>query len=455
MWWRTRRTESEHVTFGGLCLGLAVHAWGAALLPDATGGAAVIRAAELRCAGGIVSLTLAVDFCARMFGQPSQRHVMASYVAGALGLLTAGCGWMFAPASASEDWHAGGALGPTGPTFRAVGLLVIGLSMAFTLAALTVCWQRSRSSADARMVLLGLLVPALAGVHDAVFVHTLALSRVDIAEHAGLVPVVLVGAALIRRFARSASELDQRTAELRTSHETLREAEASLVRKTQLAAVGELSAVIAHEVRNALSVVKNATSSLRRPGLVAEDRAVLLTILDEETARLLRLVHDLLAYARPVSPVGTAVPLEDLVRQVFEPLRANRDAGRPLELELELDPETRTLLGDTELLRRAFACVVDNAGQAMPDGGRLRVRAMPTHHAGRPATEVAFIDDGEGMIPATVAKALDPFFTTRAKGTGLGLAIVERIIRGHGGTVSIESAPGTGTTLTLTLPRAE
>jgi signal transduction histidine kinase len=59
------------------------------------------------------------------------------------------------------------------------------------------------------------------------------------------------------------------------------------------------------------------------------------------------------------------------------------------------------------------------------------------------------------MTPATVAKALDPFFTTRAKGTGLGLAIVERIIRGHGGTVSIESAPGTGTTLTLTLPRAE
>src|SRR5690606_11573366 len=123
---------------------------------------------------------------------------------------------------------------------------------------------------------------------------------------------------LLRRFVRTADELGRRTEELRRSYSNLRLTQEELVRKEQLAAVGELSAVIAHEVRNPLAIIKNAVSSLRRPTLRPSDRGVLLGILDEEVDRLNRLVRDLLAYARPVEPRGQPVDLERIVEETVK-----------------------------------------------------------------------------------------------------------------------------------------
>lgn len=224
-----------------------------------------------------------------------------------------------------------------------------------------------------------------------------------------------------------------------------------LVRKEQLAAVGELSAVIAHEVRNPLAIMKNAAAGLRRSALADDDRTTLVDILDEETDRLNRLVRDLLAYARPVTLKGNPVDVGEIVQESIEAgTRGKEIHGVSIELSLSNGP--RTVHCDRELLVRALANVVENALQAMPAGGMLSVESSDASVSGRPAISLVFRDTGEGMDTLVRTKARDPFFTTRATGTGLGLAIVERVVRTHGGRIEIESTAGEGTKVSVLLP---
>jgi signal transduction histidine kinase len=211
--------------------------------------------------------------------------------------------------------------------------------------------------------------------------------------------------------------------------------------------------VIAHEVRNPLAIIKNAVSGLRRANLKPSDQETLLGILDEETDKLNRLMHDLLAYARPVVPKGRSLSVSDLVRRSVERARSSSVHADLIDVVLELEGASNEIHGDPELLRHALVNVVDNAMQAMTGGGRLTVHAKDASIAGHPAVALSFSDTGEGMDTIVREKARDPFFTTRPSGTGLGLAIVERVVSNHGGRVEIESRHGEGTTVTLTLPR--
>ncbi|MCA9601814.1 MAG: histidine kinase, partial [Myxococcales bacterium] len=225
-----------------------------------------------------------------------------------------------------------------------------------------------------------------------------------------------------------------------------------IVKTEQLAAVGELSAVIAHEVRNPLATIKNAVAGLRRSELRPEDGETLLEILDEETDRLNRLVDDLLAYAKPISPETSAVDLPQLVGHAVELAAAgNRDISH-VEIELDLGQPCDPVEGDQALLRHALINIVDNALQAMPNGGTLTVSCRNATADGRPHVAVDFHDTGEGMDTLVRSRARDPFFTTRHGGTGLGLAIVDRVARAHGGRVEIESRHGQGTTVSLVIP---
>ena len=270
-----------------------------------------------------------------------------------------------------------------------------------------------------------------------------------------LLPVVAVSHLLLLRFLRDAGQLAEATKALRTSHRDLRIAQEKLVSKEQLAAVGELSAVIAHEVRNPLAIIKNAVSGLRRPTIEASDRSVLLGILTEEVDRLNRLARDLLAYSRPVAPRARAVDMVDVVRKVVERrVETGREPGhRVADVRVDVDDgEVPPVDGDPDLLRQAVNNIVDNALQSMREGGTLVIRAITDPRFGRVVFE--FADDGPGMDLATLEKARDPFFTTRPAGTGLGLAIVDRVIANHGGAMEIGSAPNGGTTVTIELPIA-
>ncbi|HEY2513132.1 MAG TPA: ATP-binding protein, partial [Polyangiaceae bacterium] len=247
---------------------------------------------------------------------------------------------------------------------------------------------------------------------------------------------------------RKGVELRSRTRELRKALADLGAAQEELGRKEQLAVVGELAAVIAHEVRNPLAIIANAVAGLRKPTLTREDQGTLLSILEEETTRLNRLVSDLLRYARPVNVQRQSISLRDLLERGLQ-LANNR---KSLTVELKLETVELRLWGDGNLLRQVFENLIDNAMQAMHYGGLLTVRVRPMQHEGKDGVAVDIIDTGEGMDTIVRSRARDPFFTTRPSGTGLGLAIVDRIVDAHGGHFVIESRAGEGTTATVFLP---
>jgi signal transduction histidine kinase len=266
-------------------------------------------------------------------------------------------------------------------------------------------------------------------------------------EQTGVFIAIAAGAVLLRRFARSAGELQTRTAALGASYDELRRTQEELVGKEQLAAVGELSAVIAHEVRNPLAIIKNAASGLRQRALSEGDRRVLLGIVNEETDRLARLVRDLLAYARPLSPARAPARLFDLVARACDDARLVKVRGGA-EIEVDMDSETEVLV-DREHAHHGILNLLDNALASMNGAGTVHVRAYDTMLGERRAVALEVRDEGTGMDPQILAKARDPFFTTRPSGTGLGLAIVERVARGHDGALELSSTIGVGTTATL------
>ncbi len=269
----------------------------------------------------------------------------------------------------------------------------------------------------------------------------------------GLVGIVVTSIdRSIRRIARVGDSLQTQTEALARSYAELRSTQERLVRNEQLAAVGELSAVIAHEVRNPLAIIKNALSGLRRKSLAPSDRTTLLDILDEETDRLNRLMHDLLAYARPVAPQLGPVDLDELVHRSVERAFGGVAAPRGLEVRFEIDEQAPTVDADPDLLVHAFVNIIENALQAMPQGGALTLRVRPALRNGRAVVGIDIVDTGEGMDTVVRDKAKNPFFTTRPTGTGLGLAIVERVVRNHGGQIEIRSGHGEGTTVSIYLP---
>jgi signal transduction histidine kinase len=248
--------------------------------------------------------------------------------------------------------------------------------------------------------------------------------------------------------AASRGELEQRGVQLDASYRELKSTQKRLVEKEQLAAMGELAAVVAHEVRNPLAVVSNAVASLQKGRMPDEQRRLLLAIIDEEMGRLEKLVSHLLDYARPVEPNPVELNLRDLLERSMALLEDRPKVRRALEMTRDMPK----LSGDPDLLRQAFENVVVNAAQAMHDEGSLRVRVKRETVDGVEGVAVDFADDGEGMSKDAQLHALAPFFTTRPTGTGLGLPIVGRIVEAHGGAVDIMSELGEGTTIRLHLP---
>lgn len=219
-------------------------------------------------------------------------------------------------------------------------------------------------------------------------------------------------------------------------------------RSQALAAVGEMAAGLAHEIRNPVGAIRGAGQVLaleKEPGRAGE----MLAVIDQETARLGRVVGEFLEYARPAEPRREPVDLEVLVREC---LRNAELGGRGLRSEVSVDPATPPARGDRDQLQRALDNIIRNAREAAGEHGRLRIELRP----GRDG-EVALRleDDGPGIPPEELPRLFRPFHTTRAGGTGLGLALVHRVIEGHGGSIRVEGRPGRGAAFILFLPASE
>src|SRR5271166_28694 len=249
------------------------------------------------------------------------------------------------------------------------------------------------------------------------------------------------------------------------------EMEGELRRSERQAAIGRLSAAIAHEIRNPLAAISGSIQMLRSASQAAgdDDSRRLMEIVLRETERLDGLITDFLQYARPAPPKLGSVSLAPLVQDLVQMFEKSRSRENPIEVRVEVK-EGLAVTGDASQLRQLLWNLYLNAAQAMPAGGRLLIAASPAPPlpqggapAGRNAAEgegthfleLVVADTGVGIAPEVIDRIFDPFFTTRREGSGLGLATVHRIVESHGGSLRVESTVGAGTTFRIRLPQAE
>ncbi|NJD91062.1 MAG: PAS domain S-box protein, partial [Geobacter sp.] len=233
----------------------------------------------------------------------------------------------------------------------------------------------------------------------------------------------------------------------------LRAMESRLKRADRLAAIGELSARIAHEVRNPLASISGSVQLIAESGAVPDADKRLLAIIQRETARLDSMLSEFLQYARPFPPVIRRFSLKNLITELSTLLQG--DSRFSAVKITDLTQEPLEVHADHDQIRQTVWNLLLNAAESMPDGGEIRIES----HLGKAASAaekdflfLSFTDTGCGIDPASMVTVFEPFFTTKQGGTGLGLANVYRILEAHKGSIAVESQLGSGTRFTISLP---
>ena len=230
--------------------------------------------------------------------------------------------------------------------------------------------------------------------------------------------------------------------------------------RDRLAAIGEMSAGLAHEIRNPLGAIKGAAQLLIGPDdtpIEPREAGEFLRIIVEEVDRLNNVVTQFLDYARVEKSEPAhhdPLDLNDVVHKTVQLLEAHEDASN-IDIHTRLDDLLPSVLGDPEQLRQVFLNLGLNALHAMKDGGKLEIittRRRRSILGYGVFSEVRFRDTGVGIARDKMKKLFIPFFTTKSRGTGLGLAISQRIVSMHGGTIEVRSKPGAGSTFSVFLP---
>jgi signal transduction histidine kinase len=228
--------------------------------------------------------------------------------------------------------------------------------------------------------------------------------------------------------------------------------------RDRLAALGEMSAGLAHEIRNPLAAIKGAAQYLDPQKLPTEDREFL-EIMIEEVNRLNGVVTQFLDYSRPLKPSLAPTAVNEVVERTFKLLQPDTPAN--VAVEISLADWLPRVQADAEQLKQVFLNLALNAFQAMPGGGRLHVSTRVARdelafwrEGSRRAdvVEIRFRDSGPGVPETERESIFVPFYTTKEKGTGLGLAICQRIVKAHQGSIVVRSPPGDGAEFLVSLP---
>jgi signal transduction histidine kinase len=241
-------------------------------------------------------------------------------------------------------------------------------------------------------------------------------------------------------------QLEESYRTLRAQADQILEIEEQLRRADRLSTLGELSAGMAHEIRNPLGSIRGTAEILKDGVDPADPRHEFAEILVREVDRLNRVLENFLRFVRQSPPERGQFDLNVVVREVLDLTR--RQAERSDVAVVLRTAALPPLAGDAGQLRQAILNLVLNAFQAMPAGGQLTV---VTRHAGAQA-QVSLTDTGPGIPVEEQARIFKTFVTTRPDGTGLGLPISQRIVAAHGGSITVVSTPGDGATFTISLP---
>ncbi len=254
----------------------------------------------------------------------------------------------------------------------------------------------------------------------------------------------------------------------------VRRMQQELRRHERLATLGQLSAGVAHEIRNPLAGIGTSAQVLLRRFEPRDDRARFVRVILEEVARLDRIVTSLLQYARPRTPQLRPGELGTCIERVLE-LAAEAVEQARVRVEVDVAARLGPVYIDSDLVTQVLLNVTLNAIQAMPSGGTLRYevrrlrRRAPPRGPGRRATDRALVgragdarglkyqqvrvsDTGVGIPRGVLSKLFDPFFSTKPRGTGLGLSISQTIMHEHGGSIEVASRERRGTTVLLNFP---
>ena len=241
-----------------------------------------------------------------------------------------------------------------------------------------------------------------------------------------------------------------RTKELQQANVQLLEAQSQLVRTEKFGALGELSAGVAHDLRNPLGAIRNGIffikSRLDKSGQINSEPKVneYIRVMDERITQCDKIINDLISFTRISLPTYEVVNIREVINSTLtgvsipESVKViNKIGKRPLEVQ-----------ADSVQLGRVFTNLVLNANEAMVDGGELTISAVIL---GQDA-EVTFADSGPGMSPEELEKIFEPLYTTKIQGTGLGLAVCQQVLTKHNGRLSVHSKPGVGTSFIVRVP---
>jgi len=238
----------------------------------------------------------------------------------------------------------------------------------------------------------------------------------------------------------TAAQLAKVYAELQQNFERMKRTE-------RLSALGQLSAGLAHEIRNPLASIEGATAILLREPPSEDRRVEFLEIIRKECRRLNRLLTNFLNFAKPVPPEYQTIELEPIIDSVLALAEHSVPRDR-ISLRKDLPAQLPAVECDPEQLKQILLNLTINSIQAMPEGGEIVVGARPR---GRNVL-IQVRDEGSGISEQDMERIFDPFFTTKAAGTGLGLPVAHQIATGQGGILSAMRNPDKGMTFTLELP---
>lgn len=277
--------------------------------------------------------------------------------------------------------------------------------------------------------------------------QALALAATDLARGNFGAPLPATSGDEIGQLTRAFSEMRAAIAEREAR---LRSAQAELIHREKLAAMGRLVAQLSHEINNPIYNIQNCLEVLERRGDPSDPNREFLRLAREELDRMALLTRQLLDQSRPLSDEAGPLDLNQLARRVVK-LAAPRLEQQEIRLDLRLAPDLPPVVAHPDAIQQVLANLVDNAVDAMPDGGTLGLSTR----AGTDSVEVVVEDTGHGIAEEHLPHIFEAFYTTKpgVRGIGLGLFVSEGIVRGHRGRLGVESEIGRGSRFTIELPR--
>jgi signal transduction histidine kinase len=320
------------------------------------------------------------------------------------------------------------------------GQRIFGVALgAVQIAAGVLFWPSAGRSTGFRgeRLLAGLLT--LWGIHRIVtqFVSAEPGSAAYLAMHG-----VFITLYFLSTFAVIIMVLERARSESERLHARLREFE-------RLATAGELAAGMAHEIRNPLAAIVNATALLTdEAGLTPDERSATLGAIRSEARRLNRILSDFLHFARPQAARRTPGDIREVVQHVSGLIRDDRSRAPRVDVKVAVDPAVPRFAFDRDQVTQVLWNVALNGVEAMNGRGRLSLEVARQDGA----VALAVSDTGPGIPRERLPRVFEPFYSGKLNGSGLGLTIADRIVAAHGGHIEIDSEPGRGTRVTLLFP---